>query len=97
MKDDKFAPAEGVTIENALRYIAAIGEAVRNGIMDLPLEDRFFFGALISSTLLVESKRIQNHIWSLLHTGQAIKMTQEQDDLLHQLEGIAKMKDVTLN
>lgn len=101
MKDDKFAPVEGVTIENAIRYIAAIGEAVRKNILDLPLEDRFFVGSIISATLLVECKSIQNHIVSLLNTGQAIKMTQIQDaalgDALQQLKETAKMKDVTLN
>jgi len=106
MKDDKFAPVEGVTIENALRYIAAIGEAVRKNILDIPLEGRFFVGALISATLLVESKNIQKHIVSLLSTGQAIGMTREQDaalgDALQQLKECklkktAKMKDVTLN
>ena len=80
MKDKDFTPAEGVTLKNAMRYVAAIGEAVKKDIMKLPIEQRGFISSLIAGALHMEAQSIDKYRDGLIQAGQAIPNTDEQTE-----------------
>ena len=80
MKKEDFTPAEGVTLENALRYVAAVGDAVTREITRLPFEERGFVAGLLAGALHLEAQRIDKHRAGLIQAGQAIPMTADQQE-----------------
>lgn len=79
-KDNDFSPAEGVSIENALRYVEAIGQAIKRDIMQLPFEERGFIIGLLAGALLLEAKEIDKYRKTLIDLGQAVPMTAKQQE-----------------
>ena len=79
-KDYDFTPAEGVTLDNALRYVEAIGQAIRRDIMQLPFEERGFIIALLAGALHLEAQEIDNYRKGLIQAGEALPMTAQQQE-----------------
>ena len=80
MRDNDFTPAEGVTLDNALRYVAAIGNAIRRDLLQLPLEERGFIAGLLAGALHLEAQGIDKYRATLIDAGQAIPMTADQQE-----------------
>lgn len=80
MNKHDFSPAEGVTLQNAIRYVATVGEAIRRDLLKLPLEDRGYIASLLSGALLEEGFEIADFKKELIRTGQAVDMTAQQKE-----------------
>lgn len=80
MKENGFTPAEGVTLENALRYVAAVGDAIRRDLTRLPLEERGFIAGLLAGALHLEATSIDKYRDGLIQAGRAIPMTADQQE-----------------
>lgn len=83
MNNNDFTPAEGVTLENALQYVAAVGDAVRRDIMKLPLEERNFIAGLLAGGLLIEANGINKHRAGMVQRGEAIPITKAQQEQIN--------------
>jgi hypothetical protein len=79
-QDKAFTPAEGVTLQNALRYVAAVGQAIRRDLLQLPLEDRGFIAGLLGGALHLEAQEIDNYRKGLIQAGEALPMTAQQQE-----------------
>lgn len=80
MKNNDFQPAEGVTLENALRYVAAVGDAIRRDLLRLPFEDRGYIAGLLAGALHLEAQQIDKYRQTLIDLGQAVPMTEDQQE-----------------
>lgn len=82
MKGNDFTPAVGVTLENALRYVAAVGDAITRDLTKLPIEERGFIAGLLAGALHLEATRIDKYRAALIQQGQAIPVTADQQEQL---------------
>lgn len=78
MKEDKFTPARGVTIDNALRYIEAIEEAVKRDFNKLPSDERSVSVGMIAGSLRQASDRLAAFRANQEACGAAAPMTETQ-------------------
>lgn len=83
MKEDKFTPAPGVTIDNALRYIEAIEEAVERDINRIPKSERALAATLVAGTMRMASDRINSFRDKMERTGDADPLSEVQKMSLH--------------
>lgn len=93
MSTDQGIPKGVITLENALSYIEAIGEAVKRCVMDLDKEDRSEVVGIVSAVLSQTSESLQQFRAKLEQSGEATPVTEEQKLRLRKI-----MKDAkTLN
>lgn len=78
MKEDKFTPAEGVTLENHRKYVDAIERAVYREIKSIPLEERSAIITMVIMTLLVTAKCLMKFKDELEAKGEAPPVTEDQ-------------------
>ena len=97
MKDNDFTPAEGVTIDNCLRYIAAIEEATRRDIALVKKSDRSMTLGLVSSALSNAADSISKLRKDMEEKGQAPPITTEQKIMARILFRLALGKDAEIN
>lgn len=73
--NNDFTPAEGVTMENAIRYILAVEEAAMNEFNDLPPEDRRTILATLGVTMRLALNTIARliELHDLIEEGIVVK------------------------
>ena len=74
----EFKPAEGVTLLNAMEYAAAIGDAVRDEITVLPVEQRSVVIGMVAATLEMTRNSLLKFRDNLERQGLATPPSDEQ-------------------
>ena len=97
MKDNDFTPAEGVTIDNCLRYIAAIEEAAKRDIALVNKGERAMTLGLVSSALSNAAASLNKLRKDMEEKGQAPPITTEQKIMARILFRLALGKDAEIN
>ncbi len=85
MMNKKFEPAEGVTLENSIRYIAGVKAAVDREIRTLDREDRSMVLDIIASTLMSTAQEIQQMKTKMEMAGESDKVSDEKKKRLRLL------------
>lgn len=73
-----FKPAEGVTIENVIEYATAIESAVREGIYDLPIDQRSITIGMVLMTLKMTMTSLADFREKLEKDGLSTPPSKEQ-------------------
>ena len=89
----EFIPADGVTIENALRYLEAIEQAIKRDITLLPKSDRSMMLGIMGGSLAQASENIFNFRQSMEKSGDSLPTTEEQKELIRATFRQALAKD----
>lgn len=75
---EDFTPAEGVTLENALRYVVAIQEAAQRDAESVNKDDRSMILGILSAALEDAAQRVSFQRAQLERKGEAKPMSKAQ-------------------
>lgn len=75
---EDFTPAEGVTLENALRYVVAIQEAAQRDAVSVSKDDRSMILGILAAALDDASCRVTDYRVQLERKGAAKPMSKAQ-------------------
>lgn len=76
--DNEFKPADGVTIDNAIRYVEAVEQAVKRDIRRLPKNERSFILGMMAGALRLASDSLATFRKSLEDQGASSPMSDDQ-------------------
>lgn len=75
---EDFTPAEGVTLENALRYVVAIQKAAQRDVVSVSKDDRSMILGILSAALEDAAQRVSFQRAQLERKGEAKPMSKAQ-------------------
>lgn len=79
---NEFDPASGVTIENSLRYLEAIEQAIKREIKTIPKSERSMMLGILAGSIGLVSNRITEFRKDLEKSGESSPVTKEQKEQL---------------
>ena len=78
---DKFNPAEGVTFDNALRYLEAIEQAIKTEIKNFPKSERSMMLGVMAGSIAQVSDSLFKLRKDMERRGESTPVTEEQKQM----------------
>ena len=79
--NEEFKPAEGVTFDNALRYLEAIEEAVKRDIKNFPKSERSMMLSVMAGSIAQVSDSLFKFRKDMEKRGDSTPVTEEQKQM----------------